>query len=381
MSLSRRDFVQFAATGLLLKSQMLKAQQASVPPQQAPPRRQQAPGNWGPSAEASFGPSKVGLVHGDDRRKNVYEALLSIDDQVKAGLKHKKYVVIKPNNVSVTNQLAATNVDALRGILDYLEPRFKGPVIIAESSAQDTLVGFDNFKYTLLPTERRSQKVSLIDLNREGKYELLPVIDRDLHINNVRLAARVLDPDAYVISSAMLKTHNGLVATLSVKNMVLGSPLHSVPGETSWNDKQKCHPDVRQAHANMLLAAQKLQPNWGLAVIDGFEGMEGDGPSNGTLVPTHVAIASTDLIAADRVGIEIMGINPDWVGYLGYASRLGLGEYDLKKIEVIGPAITSVQGKYKLHDNIQQQLRWMGPLSEAQRQTSSLPQLQDYFCA
>jgi uncharacterized protein (DUF362 family) len=380
MSLSRREFVQFAATGLLLKSQLLQAQQASVQAQQAPAQGRRAPGDWGPSAQVSLGPSKVALIHGDDRRKNVYQALLSIDDQVKAGLKRKKYVVIKPNNVSVTNQLAATNVDALRGILDYLEPRFKGPVIIAESSAQDTLVGFDNFKYTLLPNERRSQKVSLIDLNREGKYELLPLFDRNLHIDPVRLAARVLDPDAYVISSAMLKTHNIVVATLSVKNMVLGSPLHSAPGETRWNDKQKCHPDIRQAHANMLLTAQKLQPNWGAAVIDGFEGMEGNGPSNGTLVPTHVAIASTDLVAADRVGLEIMGINPDWVGYLSYAGRMGLGQYDLQKIEVIGPSIASVQGKYKLHDAIQQELKWIEPLS-AEAQTSSLPQLHDYFCA
>ena len=366
MSLSRRSFVQFAGAGFLLQSQFLKAQQAS--------------GVSAAPVRVPSGYSKVALVHGDDRRKNVYQALLSIDDQIKAGLRHKKYVVIKPNNVSTVKQLAATNVDALNGILDYLEPRFRGPVIIAESSAGDTLEGFENFKYNQMATERRSQKVSLVDLNRDGKFETIPLIDYDLHITPVRLAAKVLDPDAFVISSAMLKTHNSVVATLSVKNMVLGSPLHSAPGEkTPWNDKRKFHVGVRQIHYNMLLAAQKLQPNWGLAVIDGFEGMEGNGPSSGTPVASRIAIASTDFIAADRVGVEAMGINPEWVGYLGYCAQAGLGQYDLSKIEVVGPAIASVQKKYQLHQDIERELQWMGPMEELPPKVGSLLHPHDFI--
>ena len=368
MTLSRRQFVQVTGAGFLLRSQLLQAQQAPVV--------------IPPLSRVAQGPSKVALVSGDDRRKNVTQAMLAIDDQIKAGLRNKKYVVIKPNNVSTSIQLAATNADALRGILDYLEPRFRGPIVIAEASAGDTLEGFENFKYNQVVSEHRTQNVSLVDMNREGKYVLLPLLDRDFHINPVRLAARVLDPDAYVISSAMLKTHNIVVATMSVKNMVMGSPLHSAPGESvPWNDKQKCHPDVRQAHANMLLTAQKLQPNWGMALIDGFEGMEGNGPSNGTVVPSHIAIASTDLVAADRVGLEAMSINPDWVGYLNYAGRVGLGEFDLSKIEVIGPKIATVQRHYKLHDAIQHELQWMGPAPDSTRQISSMRQLHDYFHA
>jgi uncharacterized protein (DUF362 family) len=196
----------------------------------------------------------------------------------------------------------------------------------------------------------------------------------------IRLTARVFDPDAFVISSAMLKTHNVVVATMSVKNLVMGSPLKSPPGDPHpFNDKNLMHPDVRQAHANMLMVAQKMQPNWGMAVIDGFEGMEGNGPSNGTMVPSHIAIASTDLVAADRVALEAMGINPDWVGYLNFAGRAGLGEFDLSKIEILGPAISSVKRQYKLHDAIQHELQWMGPMSDSTRQVSSMPQLHDYY--
>ena len=221
----------------------------------------------------------VSLVKGEDRRKNICEALEAIDDQIRPVLKRKKYVVIKPNNVSTRNQLAATHADTLRGILDYLAPRFKGPIVIAESSAGDTMNGFENFKYTQVAAEHRSQKVSLVDLNAEAKYNVIDLIDYDLHAIPVRLAARLMDPDAFIICSAILKTHNIVVATLSVKNMTLGAPLHNAPKETTkWNDKRKYHNGVRQTHYNMFLTAKALKPFWGATVIDGYEGMEGNGP-------------------------------------------------------------------------------------------------------
>lgn len=356
MSLSRRDFVHLAGAGLLLQTPVLRASAAGMRVAESAPA----------------GVSKVALIHGEDRRANVREALLAIDDEIRPMLRRRKSVVIKPNNVSTVNQLAATHVEALEGILDYLEERFRGPVTIAESSAGDTLEGFEHFHYDRLPGERRSQKVSLVDLNREGKYETVAVLDADLHVAEVRLAARVLDPEAFVISSAMLKTHNTVVATMAVKNMVLGSPLHSAPGELPWNDKRKYHVGIRQTHYNMLVTAERLRPQWGVAVIDGFEGMEGNGPGNGTPVASHVAIASTDFIAADRVGLEVMGINPEWVGYLAYCGQAGVGTYDLTKIQVTGAKIADVARKYQLHPDLQRELEWMGPLQNGSPKVGSL---------
>ena len=308
--------------------------------------------------------SEVSVVQGEDRRKNVTAALAAIDDQILCKLHQKKYVVIKPNNVSSVNQLASTHADALRGIIEYLAPRFRGPIVIAESAAGDTLEGFENFHYTRLPGEYRDQKITLVDLNREGKYETIPIMDYDLHVNTVRLAARLLDPDTFVICSAIMKTHNTVVATLSVKNMVLGSPLHSAPPEKTWNDKRKYHVGLRQTHYNMLLTAQKLQPNWGAAVIDGFEGMEGDGPNSGDPVASRVAIASTDFIAADRIGLEAMSIDPSWLGYLMYCGQAGLGNYDLQNIRIQGAALEAVRKKYRLHPDIDRELQWMGPMDD-----------------
>jgi uncharacterized protein (DUF362 family) len=121
---------------------------------------------------------------------------------------------------------------------------------------------------------------------------------------------------------------------------------------------------VRQTHVDIALTAQKLQPFWGAAVIDGFDGMEGNGPNDGTQVPSQIAIASTDYVAADRVGIEAMGIDASWVGYLGFCAQVGLGQNDLAKIDIRGPKLAEVARKYKMSDAIQRELRWMGPMKE-----------------
>src|ERR1035437_4106022 len=114
--------------------------------------------------------SFVALTQGPQRRQNITAALAAIDDQIRPRLKRKKYVLIKPNFVSVERQLAATHADAIRGILDYLAPRFKGPVVIAEAARNSTLQGFETYLYNRLPSEFRSQKVQLVDLNEEAKF-------------------------------------------------------------------------------------------------------------------------------------------------------------------------------------------------------------------
>ena len=194
------------------------------------------------SAPAETPNAAVSVIGGESRRKNIYDSLVAIEDRILPALKTKKRVVIKPNIVSTNNQLASTHVDALHGILDFLAPRFKGPVVIAESSAGFTTEGYDHFGYQRAVTEHKPMEVSLVDLNEEGKYETHAILDRDLHLVPVRLAARLLDPEAFIICSAMLKTHNTVIATLSLKNMALGAPLHSARKEGKrWNDKRLYH--------------------------------------------------------------------------------------------------------------------------------------------
>ncbi len=307
----------------------------------------------------------VALTKGEDRRKNIYNALKAIDKDLQPKLKNKKYAVIKPNFVNPVYQLAGSHVDAARGVLDYLSESFKGPVVFAESSAGDTMPGYERFKFTALPGEYKQQQVQLIDLNQEAKFERIAILDQDLHIVPVRLGARLLDPEAAVFSLAIFKTHNTVIASLSIKNMVLGAPLHQGPGERpGWNEKRKYHVGLRQTHYNMMVTAQRLAPSWVASVIDGYEGMEGNGPAQGTPVPSRAAVASTDFVAADRVAAECMGFDPEVLGYVKYCSNVGLGQFDPAKIDVIGAAIADVKKQYRPHPDIERELQWQGPMTE-----------------
>jgi len=307
--------------------------------------------------------SAVSLVRGDSRRKAIHDSLMGIDREMIQGLKHKKSVLIKVNFTAVTNQLASTHRDAVAGILDYLGPRFKGPVAIGEAASNNTLAGFDNFNYSELVKDFKSQNVSLVDFNEE-KPALMQSIDANIHPTPVRIASRLVDSDAFIINCCIPKTHNAVIYTGAVKNMAMGAPLRSPIKETTvWSDKRKIHVNGHWQHNyNMFLVAQHLAPYWGATVLDGFEAMEGDGPIYGTKVDWKVAMASTDYVAADRVALEAIGMDPTWIGYLQYCWQMGLGNYDMANIDVRGEKLEAIKTSFKLPGTVDDQLKWMGPL-------------------
>ena len=63
----------------------------------------------------------------------------------------------------------------------------------------------------------------------------------------------------------------------------MGAPLRSSRKESgTWSDKRKIHVRGYQQHNyNIYMVAQRLAPRWNLAVLDGYEGMEGNGPIGG----------------------------------------------------------------------------------------------------
>jgi len=369
MPFSRRSF--FARAGAIATAQglALRAQQKPpVDPGATPQDPRMGTGNVEKLFQYSTRRAKVGLVKGEDRRKNIFQALMAIDDQIQPILKTRKYVIIKPNGIDPTRSLISTNADAVHGILDYLAPRFKGPVVVAEVSGTPARQATSDFGWDKIFAAHKPLDIKLDIPNEGGKFELMYGMDYDMHLVPIRLGARFLDKDAFLISSGVLKTHNMVVATMSIKNVVLGAamtPPPGPPGQTrNWgdSDKRKFHVGIRAGNYNMYLGIQRLMPNWGVGLVDGFEGMEGNGPVSGTPVPHRIAIASTDFLAADRVGLECMGIDASWPGYLNYAYQGGLGQYDLSKIDVVGAKIADVQRKYRLHADVDRMLQWRGPM-------------------
>jgi len=299
--------------------------------------------------------ARVALTAGNDRVDNTFQALRQFEQEIATAI-GDKLVLIKPNNVTITNQLCATHADNLEGILEFLKSIGKdGNVLIAESCAGgSTLDGFANYGYNRLADK---YGVRMADLD-ETEVAIVPSLDeRDMRPHPTRVAAILMDPDVYVISAAKPKTHDTVVATLSLKNIVMGAP--SKAGGRS--DKRVVHGGgIYAINYNLAALASRLHPD--LAVIDGYEGMEGNGPVRGTAVDHRVCVVSPDWLAADRVGIELMGIDFATVGYLNYCVEYGYGVADLDRIEILGPALAEHVVKYRLSDSTETQLRWRQPI-------------------
>jgi uncharacterized protein (DUF362 family) len=369
MSVTRRSFFAragaiAAAQGLALKAQQKPPVDPGATPQD--PRMATAAGDVAKLFQYCDRRAKVSIIKGENRRKNVFDALVAIDDQIKAGLKTRKYVLIKPNGSDPSRQLISTQPDTVHGILDYLAPRFKGPVVVAEVSGTPAKQATSQFGWDKIFAEHKPLKITFEVPNEdERRYVILNGMDYDMHLIPIRMAARLVDPDAFVISSAAMKTHNMVVATMTIKNMVLGAAMTPPPGQTRpWaeSDKRKFHVGIRAGNYNIYLGAKMMVPNWGVGIVDGFEGMEGNGPVSGTPVPSRIALASTDFLAVDRVALECMGIDAGWPGYLNYCYQGGVGQYDMANIDVVGALIADVKKKYRLHADVDRMLEWRGPM-------------------
>ncbi len=312
------------------------------------------------------GPSTVSLFSSTDQRDASYNALKPLQGEIENAIGEKQ-VVIKVNMGQVASDrwLNATDVNFTRGILDFLKLFYNRPVIIAESTANrnGTMTGFENYGY--IPLEKE-YNVKLLDLNNmpTTKMWIKSELSNPLGINIINT---FLDPDVYMISATRLKAHDRVIVTLSLKNISLASPINNYTQKTIEgrrnNEKGLMHIGKnsnggKDTSYNMFrLATYGVQPD--LAVLDGIVGMEGNGPVGGTPKEGKIALASTDWVAADRVGVELMGVNYDEIKYLQFCSAAGMGVDDISKMNLIGGNYRNHISTYTLNKNIDQQREWL----------------------
>lgn len=310
-------------------------------------------------------PASVAITTGSNRADMAFRALQPYSKQISRAI-GKRLVVLKPNMVSTEVPLCATHTDTMEGILEFLKSIKKlDNVIIAESAGNaPAMEGFSNYGYLGLANK---YPVKFVDLDNDASDLLYVFDEKDFRPHPVRFSKTILSPDSYVISCARMKTHNLAVVTLSLKNIVFGSPVKDIGFRLGGNSKTGTKSDKPTVHGsgprginyNLYSLSSQVHPD--LAVIDGFEGMEGNGPRLGTPVDHRVCVASSNWFAADRVAVELMGIDFAKVGYLNYCAQTGSVSADINKIEIVGEKISDHIRHYKLHENIEQQLIWMKP--------------------
>jgi uncharacterized protein (DUF362 family)/Pyruvate/2-oxoacid:ferredoxin oxidoreductase delta subunit len=134
-----------------------------------------------------------------------------------------------------------------------------------------------------------------------------------------------------IISVPKMKTHSLTLITGAIKNMF---------GAVSGLNKSECHKrfPVPKDFAKILVDVFEIvKPN--LVLMDGVIAMDGDGPAGGRLRDVGLLIASQDSVAVDSVFSHLIGMNPYDILTTKEAYKRGLGEIDLRKIEILGEDI------------------------------------------
>ncbi len=310
--------------------------------------------------------SDVSFLTGKDRREMVYKSLKPFAAEIERGIGSKQ-VIIKANAGLAEPRFAScsSHADELRGILDFLkETGYDRQVIITEGTAStkcNAFIGFENYGY--MPLEKE-YNVRLTDAN-DQPYSPRFIYAAEHRPQPINIINLFMDPEVYLISAARLKSHNAVVATCSLKNVAMGSPMchWRKSGAAQENEKSKMHGGRgsvggRELSYNLFLVAQMgVQPD--LAIIDGVETIEGNGPWEGTVVEHGVVVTSTDFVAADRICTELMGIDPKWMKYLEWCGQAGMGNFDLARIKVNGPDYKKHVIKYKMNENFDWQVSWL----------------------
>jgi len=301
---------------------------------------------------------KISFIKSNDRRYNIERCLSLIKSEIINGLKDAKKVVIKPNCVVDDNKLASTSIESLDAVLEFISPYTESQIILAEGSGMgDTMKAFSRYGYFSL---QEKYDLMIVDLNTDD-FEVMNILDKNCKPITIQVAKTILNSD-YLVSITPPKTHNEVVFSGGIKNVVVGSLLR--PGGSLSarlaskigifkNSKTAIHQGYKMINQNIKSLCSEMP--FGLSIIDGFEGMEGDGPISGDLVPTHWALASSDPIAADWLSCHLMGIDVRSVGYL---AMLEDEEQDRGDYFVIGDNWKSSIRKFKMHSNFLEMKNW-----------------------
>lgn len=307
----------------------------------------------------------IATSSGLGRHKNIAEAVKKLDARPKGRL------LLKPNLVA--GGLAATHADAIRAVLENLDI-----TCIAEGSTLDTEELYSMLGYRKLA---RDYGVELVDLNQTEEW-------------NSRFRFRLIDGSEFwvrvsdyarryeIVSLTLPKTHDHAIVTLTLKNL-LGlvhpddrilvhgytltvpkilklAPLKKVASRFSTLmpigrfysatevERAKYVLGAKAVHKNIASLAKFIAPK--LGIIDGFVGMQGDGPVSGEPLEWNVAIAG-EPIECDVYCAHKMGFDPAGIGYLHYLKAPSVDE-----IKVSGEGIPAKE--FKPHSKYELQLLW-----------------------
>ena len=250
-------------------------------------------------------------------------AIMKINNDAQAAMKKALKLIGKIDDLNTKDRQVAIKV----GVFD---PKSGGhtTVEVADAIAKSFskaphifFVESDNYRGT--GTERLqiwkdvfTKKVTPINLSEEKETRKVKVADEEIALSNI------------------LFKPNVFVSTHVVRKFERGSILKNLLGLIPDQKKARFHKKMVQTLLDLYEAVGGIE----LAVLDGTYTSQGVAPSS-KKTRTDIIIVGRDAVAVEAIGFTRVGIKPENMPIIREAVKRGLGEGDLKNIEILGDAV------------------------------------------
>lgn len=254
--------------------------------------------------------------------ETVREAVDRVFDLFPLTIKGKS-VFVKPNvlRVSEAKEGIVTHPAVVRAVVEKVETMQPASIVVGDNPGA--------FSYG--ENERAFRVTGLMDAAK-GHWRNIGDDSREVPFNpdflpRVSVSRAILDADV-VISLPKFKTHGLTVVTGAIKNSYGFLPgaqkatLHRISG---------C---AEKFHRAVVEVFRLRVPD--LFIVDAVVGMEGNGPASSDLRDIGLVLGSDNAVAMDAVIATMMGVAPHLLSFLTIAREMGLGDYDLDTIDIIG---------------------------------------------
>ena len=292
---------------------------------------------------------KLAIVKGDNRIKNLNKVLSLMDNAIDKLIKKKASgsLFIKVNAIDTNFPLAVTRPEAAETVIKFFYDKFDR-IIVGDNSFVFKKY-MDSNIYSHLP--KIFEKVELSDLTNFGSKE---IEFYQLNGKTVLGSISTLPKKMFSISLSLPKTHDTFVFTGCSKNG-MGCVLTKRPyvHALELNERLIVKKVIRSNSVNRINLVNVIKASYpDISILDGFLGMEGNGPMFGTEIPLGIAMCSHDSIALDSVMANLTGLG--YVPYLPLCQKKGLGTMNVEEVEILKEGFESfseIYTTFKPHPN------------------------------
>jgi len=277
-----------------------------------------------------------------------------------------KTVFIKPNVLrgSEAREGIVTHPAVLRAVVDKVETMQSAAIIVGDNPGL--------FSYGA--NEESFRQTGLMEAAK-GYYQNIGNDSQKVAFNpdfmpTVSLSRIALEADI-IISLPKFKTHGLTVLTGAIKNSY-----GLLPGAQKAR-LHKAAGSPERFHEMVVDVFRLRVPD--LFLVDAVVGMEGNGPASPDLRDIGLILASDNAVAVDAVMATMMGCEPGRLRFLQKAKEVGLGDYELGSIEIVGELkalpdfkLPPISGEAIIHNKAVQEL--------LQNRTLLRPQVDPELC-